>query len=95
VDAYTVMGLSFVSGKSPAEPAQKELPQTAIESNRVYGYGCKCRCEDVFFECVCLGFICDNYPWPSVCEGVSDSFPVYVASSCIDYCGELPLSPVC
>ena len=32
VDAYTVMGLSFVSGKSPAEPDEKELPQTAIES---------------------------------------------------------------
>ena len=32
MDAYTVMGLSFVPGKSPAEPAQKELPQTEIES---------------------------------------------------------------
>ena len=32
VDAYMVMGVSFVSGKSPAEPDQKELPQTATES---------------------------------------------------------------
>ena len=32
VDAYMVMGVSLVSGKSPAEPDQKELPQTATES---------------------------------------------------------------
>ena len=86
VDAYMVMGVSFVSGKSPAEPDQKELPQTATESMGMIVSDGVVR---FFFDCVCLRFICDKYPWPSVCKGFSDSFPVYIASSCIYNCGEL------
>ena len=32
MDAYTLIGVSFVSWKSPADPAQNDLPHTAIES---------------------------------------------------------------
>ena len=44
VDAYTLIGVSFVSWNSPADPAQNELPHTAIESVGMVTSGSVERC---------------------------------------------------